>query len=136
MKSVEFKNSINSKRKVLMSLYWVNKKVAVMEGCAPFYIEKIITESTIYLSTDDSSIKLSQVLLKDILKNIEADKKVKFKINIGEECIDTFIHKNVFSVSTTKNKDLEIDIAEKLRVESEKKCPSVCSKFKTRVGIS
>ena len=57
----------------------VNKKVAVMEGCAPFYIEKIITESTIYFSSDDSSIKLSKVLLKDILKNIEADKKVKFK---------------------------------------------------------
>lgn len=136
MKSIEFKNSIDSKRKVLMSLYWVNKKVAVMEGCAPFYIEKIITESTVYLSTDDSSIKLSQVLLKDILKNIEADKKVKFKINMGEECIDTFIHKNVFSISTTKNKDLEMDIAEKLRLESEKKYPSVCSKFKTRVGIS
>jgi len=136
MKSIEFKNSIDSKRKVLMSLYWVNKKVAVMEGCAPFYIEKIITESTVYLSTNDSSIKLSQVLLKDILKNIEADKKVKFKINMGEECIDTFIHKNVFSVSTTKNKDLERDIAEKLRLESEKKYQSVCSKFKTRVGIS
>ncbi|EKQ54648.1 MAG: hypothetical protein B655_0639 [Methanobacterium sp. Maddingley MBC34] len=136
MKSIEFKNSIDSKRKVLMSLYWVNKKVAVMEGCAPFYIEKIITESTVYLSTNDSSIKLSQVLLKDILKNIEADKKVKFKINMGEECIDTFIHKNVFSVSTTKNKDLERDIAGKLRLESEKKYQSVCSKFKTRVGIS
>lgn len=136
MKSVEFNSSIDSKRKVLMSLYWVNKKVAVVEGCAPFYIEKITTESTIYLSTDDSSIKMSQVLLKDILKNIEANKKVKFKINMGEECIDTFIHKNVFSVSTTKNKDLEMDIVEKLRLESEKKYPSVCSKFKTRVGIS
>lgn len=136
MKSVEFKNSIDSKRKILMSLYWVNKKVAAREGCAPFYIEKIITENTIYLSTDDSSIKMSQVLLKDISKNIESEKKVKFKINMGEECIDTFIHKNVFSVSTTKNKDLEMDIAEKLRLESEKKRPNVCSKFKTRVGIS
>lgn len=135
MKSVELKNRINSERKVLMSLYWVNKKVAVREGCAPFYIEKIITESTIYLSTDDSSIKMSQVLLKDILKNIEADKKVKFKINMGEECIDTLLHKNVFSVSTNKNKDLEIDITEKLRLESEKKYPNVCSKFKRRLGI-
>jgi hypothetical protein len=135
MKSVEFKNSIDSKRKVLMSLYWVNKKVAAREGCAPFYIEKIITESTIYLSTDDSSIKMSQVLLNDISKNIEADKKVKFKINMGEEFINTLIHKNLFSVSTTKNKDLEIDITEKLRLESEKKYPSVCSKFKTRLGI-
>lgn len=135
MKSIEFKNSIDSERKVLMSLYWVNKKVAVMEGCAPFYIAKIITESTVYLSTDDSSIKISQVLLKDILKNIEANKKVKFKINMGEECIDTLFHKNVFSVSTTKNKDLEMDIVEKLRLESEKKYPSVCSKFKTRLGI-
>ena len=118
-----------------MSLYWVNKKVAAREGCAPFYIEKIITESTIYLSADDSSIKMSHVLLKDISKNIEADKKVKFKINMGEECIDTCIHKNVFSVSTTKNKDIEMDITEKLRLESEKKYPSVCSKFKTRLGI-
>jgi hypothetical protein len=130
MKSVEFKNSIDAKRKVLMSLYWVNKKVSVTEGCAPFYIEQIITESTVYMSTDDSSIKMSKVLLKDISKNIEADKKVKFKINMGEERIDTLIHKNVFSVSTTKNKDLEMDIAGKLRLESEKKYPSVCSKFK------
>jgi hypothetical protein len=136
MESIEFKNSIDPKRKVLMSLYWVNKKVAVMEGCAHFHIENIITESTVYLSTDDSSIKLSKILLKDIIKNIEAHKKVSFKINMGEECIDTFIHKNVFSVSTTKNKDLELDIAEKLRLESEKKYPIVCSKFKNRLGIS
>jgi len=135
MESVEFNSCIDSKRKVLISLYWVNKKVAMVEGCAPFYIEKIITESTIYLYDGYSPIKLSLVLLKDILKNIEANKKVKFEIKMGEEYISTSIHKNVFSVSTTKTKDLEIDIVEKLELESEKKYPNVCSKFKTRVGI-
>ena len=135
MESVEFNSCIDSKRKVLISLYWVNKKVAMVEGCAPFYIEKIITENTIYLSDGYSPIKLSLILLKDILKNIEANKKVKFEIKMGEEYISTSIHKNVFSVSTTKTKDLEIDIVEKLELESEKKYPNVCSKFKTRVGI-
>lgn len=131
----EFSNVIDSKRKVLMSLYWVNKKVALMEGCVPFYIEKITTESTIYLSDGYSSIKLSQILLKDILKNIESNKEVKFEIEMGEEYIIVSINKNKFSVSTNKNKDLEIDIVKKLSLESEKKYPIVCSKFKTRVGI-
>jgi len=135
MESVEFKSSIDSKRKVLMSLYWVNKKAALVEGCVPFYIERIITESTIYLSDGDSYIKLSQILLNDILKNIEANKEVKFEIKMGEEFINASIYKNVFSVSTTKTKDLEIDIMEKLQLESQKKYPNVCSKFKTRVGI-
>lgn len=136
MGSIEFSGSINPKRKILMSLYWVNKKAAVVEGCAPFYIKKIVTESTEYLSADDSSIKLSKVLLSDILKNIEAEKQVKFEIKIGEESIDVLIHKNIFSISTTKNKDLEMDIMEKLKLESEKKYPNMCLKFKTRVGIS
>jgi len=136
MKSMEFSHHIDSQKKLLMSLYWTNKKTAAIEGCAPFFIEKIITESTIYLSGDNSFIKLSYPLLKDILKNIDADKKVKFEISIGEECIKTSIHKNVFSVSTKKINDLENDIVEKLELESGKKHPSVCSKFKTKVGIN
>lgn len=135
MKSMEFSHHIDSQKKLLMSLYWTNKKIAVIKGCAPFFIEKIITESTIYLSEDNSFIKLSYPLLKDIIKNIDANKKVKFEINMGKECINTSIHKNVFSVSTTNLKDLENDIVEKLESESKKRCPSVCSKFKTKVGI-
>ena len=136
MKSVELSSIIDSQKKLLMSLYWTNKKTAVLEGCAPFFIEKITTESTVYLSGDYSFIKLSYPLLKDILKNIEADKKVEFEIKIGKERINTSIHKNIFSVSTTNIKDLENDIVEKLESESKKKHPSVCSKFKTKVGIS
>ncbi|BDZ66991.1 hypothetical protein [Methanobacterium ferruginis] len=135
MESVEFNSCIDSKRKVLMSLYWVNKKVAMVEGCAPFYIEKVITENTIYLSDGYSPIKLSLVLLKDILKNIEANKKVKFEIKMGEEYISTSIHKNVFSVSTTRTKDLEIDIVEKLEVESEKSTRTCVQSLKQEWGF-
>lgn len=135
MESFEFNSRIDSKRKVLMSLYWVNKKVALVEGCAPFYIAKIITKSTIYLSDGSSFIKLSQIILNDILKNIEANNEVKFEIKMGEEFINISIYKNMLSVSTKKTKDLEREIVEKLSLESLQKYPNVCSKFKTRVGM-
>ena len=43
MKSIEITGNMDSKRKLLMSLFWTNRKGARTEGCAPFLIEKIKT---------------------------------------------------------------------------------------------
>jgi hypothetical protein len=48
MKSVEITGNMDSKRKLLMGLFWTNRKGVRSEGCAPFLIEKIETENNTY----------------------------------------------------------------------------------------
>ena len=74
-------------------------------------------------------------ILTDVLENINDNKEVKFKINFGKEDIEISIYENMFSVSTTQ-KDLEVEITEKLKLEGKKMYPSICSKFPRRVGIN
>lgn len=40
MKSVEIDADMDSKRKLLMSLFWTNRKAVRIEGCAPFFDSK------------------------------------------------------------------------------------------------
>lgn len=134
MRAVEITGNMNSKRKILMGLFWANKKAAGNGSCEPFLIEKIITEGNIYTQNGDKFLKLSDSILKDVLYNIDNNKEVKFKINFGKEDIKLSICENVFSVSTIK-KELEIEIIEKLEMEGKKMYPNICSKFPRRVGM-
>lgn len=134
MKTAKITGNMNSKRKILMSLYWTNRKAAVNEGCEPFLIEKIITENSIYTPNGNNFLKLSENILIDILENMDNNKEVKFKINFGKEDINISICKNIFSVSTIK-KELEAEIIEKLELEGKKMYPNICSKFSRRVGM-
>lgn len=135
MKIVEIRGNMSSKKKLIMSLFWINKKVAGIEGCEPFLIEKIITETNIYTADRNEWIKLSNWILEDILLNLEMGSYVQFKIKFGKENIDVSIHKNNLSLSIKLNKELENDIAEKLELEGKKMYPNICSKFPKRVGV-
>lgn len=135
MKNIELKGNMNSKRKLIMSLFWINKKVAVVEGCEPFLIEKISTENNIYAANENEWIKLSNWILEDILLNLEMGSYVKFKIKFGKENIDVSMNKNTLSITVNLNKKLENEIAEKLELEGKKMYPSICSKFPKRVGV-
>ena len=134
MRSIKIMGNMDSKRKLLMSLFWTNKKAATTGSCEPFLIETIITEKNIYNSNENNSLKLSENILADILVNIDNEKEVKFKIKFGKEIINIIIYKNIFSVSTNK-KELEYEITEKLEFEGKKMYPNVCSKFPQRIGI-
>ncbi|MBI5680505.1 MAG: hypothetical protein HZC47_06420 [Methanobacterium sp.] len=135
MKSVEIKGNMDSKRKLLMSLFWTNRKAVRTEGCAQFVIEKITTNDNLYESEGDKYLKLSDDILNDILENIESNNVVEFDIKLGEEDIKAIFEGDVFSVSTTKTKELEDEIIEKLEEESKRKYPNICFSFPPRVGI-
>ena len=134
MSTAEITGNIHPKRKIIMGLYWINKKAASTEGCEQFLIEKIITGTNTHVSGENRFLKLSDNVLDDVLYNMECQMEVKFEIKFGRENIGLSICKNVFSISTAK-KELEIEIAEKLESEGKKMYPGICSKFPQRVGI-
>lgn len=136
MKSVKINADIDSKRKLLMGLFWTNRKAASSEGCAPFLIQKIKTKSTIYIANETQCLKLEDEILKHVLMKIDDLEQVEFHINFGEEDIMIKIHQNIFSVSTAKTKELEDEIITKIEREAKKKYPSVCDKFPQRIGVN
>jgi hypothetical protein len=135
MKSLEITGNMDSRRKLLMSLFWTNRKGARTEGCAPFLIEKITTDDNTYTGEDGKFLKLSGDILDEVLDTIENNKSVEFQINLGEENINASFKGNVFSVETTKTKDLEDEIIEKLKDEEKRKYPNICFSFPPRIGI-
>lgn len=135
MKSVEITGNMDSKRKLLMGLFWTNRKGVRSEGCAPFLIEKIETENNTYTPEEGKFLKLSADILNDILGDIDDKKEVKFDIKLGEEDIKASFKDDVFSVNTTKTKDLEDEIVEKIGQEEKRKYPNICFSFPPRVGI-
>ena len=135
MSDAEITGNIAPKRKIIMSLYWINRKCANVGGCDQFLIKKIVTENETYRSTEDKFLKLSPNVLNDVLHSMESQKKVEFEIKLGTENIKLSIYKNVFSISAI-SKDLEREIGEKLESEGRKMYPSICSKFPSRIGVT
>ena len=135
MRTAEITGNINPKRKILMGLFWANKKAAGNGTCEPFLIEKITTESKIHTPDGNKFLKLSENILIDILDDINENKEVKFKVNFGKEDINISIHGNMFYVSASQS-ELEAEITEKLELEGKKMYPGICSKFPRRVGIN
>jgi hypothetical protein len=135
MKSLEITGDMDSKRKLLMGLFWTNRKGARTEGCAPFLIEKIMTDENNYEAQDGKYLKLSDEILNEILDKIEDNKRVEFKISLGEEEMLAIFEDNIFSIETTKSKELEDEIIEKLKEEEKRKYPNICFSFPQRVGV-
>lgn len=136
MNSIELDGKVDSERKLLMILYWINKKTAIDSGCDNFMINKISTKNTSYLPNSNGSIKLSNNLVKNLLYCITMDEIVEFQIRIGEKNIKTSFQNNVFFISTNNSKELEAEIIDKVKQESKKKFPNICSKFYKRMGLS
>ncbi|MGB9938197.1 MAG: hypothetical protein ACPK7O_10820 [Methanobacterium sp.] len=135
MKSIEITGNMDSKRKLLMSLFWTNRKGVRTEGCAPFLIEKIVSGEKVYTAENNKYLKLSGDILDEVLDSIENKKSVEFEIKLGEEDIKAKFHDNIFYVETTKTKELEDEIIEKLEMEEKRKYPNICFSFPPRVGI-
>ena len=136
MNSVELNGKINSERKLLMILYWINKKTAIHGGCDNFIITQICTKNTSFLPKNNGSIKLSNILIKNLLNCIDSNETVKFQIRMGNNNIKTSFQKNIFLISTGSSWELEAEIIDKVERESKKKFPNICSKFYKRMGLS
>ena len=135
MKSIMIDTDMDLKRKLLWCFFWTNRKAIRTEGCAPFLFRKIVTSDATYASEPGKILKLSKDILKNIEKDMEAGKKVEFKIEIGDENFDISFQNKVFSVSAKRNKEIEDEIIESVNEEMTRGKPKICSSFPQRVGI-
>ncbi len=133
MKNLEFESALDSRKKLMTILFWINRKAARTEGCAPFLLKKIVTEENTYTPEDPKLLKLTNAIIEDILESMDENKHVKFEISMGNEYITTEIDENILSVNTVHNIEIEDEIIEKLDQELNKKYPSICESFKPRV---
>ena len=88
-----------------------------------------------HVAEDGKFLKFSEGVLGDVLTDMDELKMVEFDINFGNEDIKASIHEDILSVSLSRTKELEDEIIEKLKYESERKYPHICSKFYRRLGI-
>ena len=133
MQTIEIKKDIEFEKKVLLCIYWTARKAVTTEGCAPFYFKKIATPSKIYRPNPRKLLKLSPELISTIQKELEDYKHLEIEMNIGNENLNANFKNNDFSISTTENKELEIEIADKINEQFKKKYPRTCPQFIRRV---
>ena len=133
MKSLEFESGMDSERKVMVALFWSNRKAARTEGCATFLIKKIETGDKTYIAEGTHLLKISDEIMEDLVKTLDSGKTVKMELSIGEEKLHTTLSTDTYSVSVEKSPEIEEEIIEKLEMEFPKKYPSLCDSFKPRV---
>ena len=133
MKTLELDSGLDPRKKLMVILFWTNRKAARTEGCAPFLLKKIITPERTYQAEGKKLLKLTDEILEDLEKNIEDGKPLYIEMTIGEEFIETSLEGNVFTVSVKKSPEIEEEIIEKLYMELGKKYPAVCESFEPRV---
>lgn len=133
MKTLEFESGLDPKKKLMVVLFWTNRKAARTEGCAPFKIKKIETPDKTYTPEGNKLLKLSDEILEELEKNIADEKPLYLELNIGNELIDATLEGNTFTVSTKVSEEIEEEIIQKLQMELQKKYPNVCESFTPRV---
>jgi hypothetical protein len=133
MKSMQIKNDLDSKHKLLLGLFWTNRKTIRAEGCAPFRIKKITTSSSTYLPEGNKLLKFSDDIFDDVLKTMENGDEVYFELSMGNERLEVTIKDDFFSISADRSPDLEEEIIEKLESEMQRKTPDFCQTFIPRV---
>ena len=134
MSTAEITGDITPEKKIIMSLYWINKKASTIVGCEQFLIKKIFTGTNTYMPTENKLLMLSSNILDEVLENMESQREVEFEIEKGIVEFKLSVNENIFSIVST-NKVLETEIAEKLEYEGRKKNPSICTQFPERIGI-
>jgi hypothetical protein len=133
MKSIDYESPMDNKKKVMVVTFWVNRKAARTEGCAPFLIKKITTTQDTYLPQETKLLKLTEELLEEVAADLDDGETVEFIFNIGEEVLDVSLSNDSFSVEVIKSPEIEEEIIDKLEMELTKKFPSLCDSFTPRV---
>ena len=117
MKSMKIENDLDSKQKLVVGLFWTNRKTIREERCAPFRIKKITTSNSIYLPEGNKLLKLSDEIMEDVLSTMQAGEEVDFELSMGNEKLEVSIKDDFFSVSATKSPDLEEEIINSYQVK-------------------
>lgn len=130
---MKIENDLDSKQKLVVGLFWTNRKTIREEGCAPFRIKKITTSNSIYLPEGNKLLKLSDEIMEDVLSTMQAGEEVDFELSMGNEKLEVSIKDDFFSVSATKSPDLEEEIINKLQAEMQRQTPDFCKTFLPRV---
>ncbi|NYB51963.1 MAG: hypothetical protein HVN35_05340 [Methanobacteriaceae archaeon] len=133
MKSLEFESGMDNERKVMVAIFWTNRKAARTEGCAPFKIKKIETSRETYTPQGTKLLKISDEILEDMVQTLDEGKSIPMEFSIGEEIINVNLSSDSFSVSVKKSPEIEEEIIEKLEMEFPKKFANICDSFKPRV---
>ena len=135
MKSLTLDTDLDVRRKLLWCLFWANRKAIRTEGCAPFRVDKIATDEALYHSEPGKLLKLSDEVLERVEIDMNGGKPVDFTITIGAETFDITFYKNVFSVATRRNKEMEAEIIESLHEELIRGKQKICPSFLKRMGL-
>ncbi|MDD3754668.1 MAG: hypothetical protein PHQ17_08955 [Methanobacterium sp.] len=133
MKSLEFESDMDNERKVMVAIFWTNRKAARTEGCAPFRITKIETPNETYTPDGRKLLKLSKQVMKDVVETLDAGEPIPMEFSIGEEILKVVLSADSYSVSVEKSPEIEEEIIEKLSMEFPKKFANLCDSFNPRV---
>lgn len=134
MKTLEIESGLDPRKKLMVVLFWTNRKAVRTEGCEPFLLKKITTPDETYTQKGAKLLKLSDEILHDLEKNITEGKPLIIEMNIGEEVIEETLEGNTLTITTKKDKsEIEEEVVDKLSRELIKKYPAVCESFGPRV---
>lgn len=134
MKTLEIESGLDPRKKLMVVLFWTNRKAVRTEGCEPFLLKKIKTPDKSYAPEGTKLLKLSDEILDDLEKNIANGKPLNIEIDIGKEKIEETLEGNTITISTRKDEsEIEEEIVDKLSRELMKKYPAVCESFGPRV---
>jgi len=133
MEELEFESGLDNEKKVMVTLFWSNRKAARTEGCAPFRIKKIETQNETYTPQGTKLLKISGEIMADMVETLDAGKTIPMEFNIGEEILNVSLSADSLSVSAQKSPEIEEEIIEKLEMELTKKFPNLCDSFTPRI---
>ncbi|MBW4257854.1 MAG: hypothetical protein KO318_06990 [Methanobacterium sp.] len=133
MEELEFESGLDNEKKVMITLFWTNRKAARTEGCAPFRIKKIETPNEIYTPQGTKLLKISDEIMADMVQTLNAGKTIPMEFNIGEENLNVSLSADSLSVTAQKSPEIEEEIIEKLEMELTKKFPNLCDSFTPRI---
>ena len=119
MKTMEFESGLEPKKKLMVVLFWTNRKAARTEGCAPFRIMKITTPEKTYTPEGKKLLKLSDEILDELEKEIEADNPLYMELSIGNEVIEATLEGDTFTVSTQVSEEIEDGEQAETELETE-----------------
>lgn len=133
MKSIKIENDLESKKKLVVGLFWPVRKTIKTEGCAPVRIKQIKTADNTYLPEGRKLLKLSDEIFEEVIDSMQNNHDVVFEISMGNEEISLKISDDLLSISTTKTPELEGEIIEKLELEMQRVTPDFCQTFIPKV---
>lgn len=135
MQILELDTSRDVRRKLIWCFFWANRKAIRSEGCAPFAIEKVMISAQTFMPEPGEILVLTPDLLKAVEADMASGKLVAFLIRMGGETFEIAFHQNLFSISTRRTKEMEVEIIESLKEDLKRGKPRICASFFQRLGI-